>query len=142
MSKNRSRVYTYHFYKLFSPINSIRSHKIGPVHLDQSLETSKVGYNALSLAKKFKIFFSNSGRASTIFLSRYIYFNNFLLCVSETWLSVITSSLTSSSLGWRLPSRKIFRLNMKYIIYTIYGAIKPYLFARTIRTDFIFLSNR
>ena len=53
---------------------------------------------------------------------------------------VITSSLTSSSLGWRLPARKIFRLNMEYIIYTIYGAIKPYLFAGTIRTDLYFLA--
>src|SRR5947209_10801975 len=70
MFKNRSRVYTYHFINFsccFSPINSIRSHKIGPVHLDQSLETSKVGYSALSLAKKLKTLFSNSGRANAIF---------------------------------------------------------------------------
>ena len=70
MSKNRSRVYTYHFYKLFLLFLTNQfdtTHKIGPVHLDQSLETSKVGYSALSLAKKLKTFFSNSGRASAIF---------------------------------------------------------------------------
>src|ERR1043166_4356165 len=61
------RIIFINFSCCFSPINSIRPHKIGPVHLDQSLETSKVGYSALSLAKKFKIFFSNLGRASAIF---------------------------------------------------------------------------
>src|ERR1041384_4777469 len=48
------RIIFINFSCCFSPINSIRPHKIGPVHLDQSLETSKVGYSALSLAKKLK----------------------------------------------------------------------------------------
>src|ERR1044072_4868093 len=64
------RIIFINFSCCFSPINSIRSHKIGPVHLDQSLETSKVGYSALFLAKKLKTFFSNSGRASAIFFIR------------------------------------------------------------------------
>src|SRR4051794_23511860 len=85
------RIIFINFSCCFSLINLIRPHKIGPVHLDQSLETSKVGYSALSLAKKLKTFFSNSGRASAIFLLRYIYFNNFLLCVFETWFLTFSS---------------------------------------------------
>ncbi|CAG8857019.1 30549_t:CDS:1, partial [Gigaspora margarita] len=43
-----------------SPINSMQCYKIGLEHIDQSLETNKAGYNALSSAKKLKIFVDNS----------------------------------------------------------------------------------
>ncbi|RHZ59862.1 hypothetical protein Glove_360g23 [Diversispora epigaea] len=44
----------------------MRHHKIGPEQLDQSLETNKAEYNALSSAKNLKIFVNSSGNASAM----------------------------------------------------------------------------